>query len=124
MVVDLAPGAPETVENAAAMCGKRGAVVLAASKHGRPVAGFPHDTVVRKELRVLGVRGHDHRSVEPAIETIRSGRHPLHLLATHRFPLDAVDEALRMAGRRTDPRAIHVTVLPGWRTGRSQNGAV
>jgi threonine dehydrogenase-like Zn-dependent dehydrogenase len=123
MVVDLAPGAPETVENAAAMCGKRGAVVLAASKHGRPVAGFPHDTVVRKELRVLGVRGHDHRSVGPAIETIRSGRHPLHLLATHRFPLDAVDEALRMAGRRTDPGAIHVTVLPGWRAGGSQNGA-
>jgi threonine dehydrogenase-like Zn-dependent dehydrogenase len=119
LVVDLVPGVPETVRDAAAMCAKRGSVILAASKHGRPVAGFPHDLVVRRELRFLGVRGHDHRSVEPAIAIIRSGRHPLHLLATHRFPLEAVDEALRMAGRRTDPRAIHVSVLPG----PHQNGA-
>jgi threonine dehydrogenase-like Zn-dependent dehydrogenase len=113
MVVDLAPGATETVENAVAMCGKRGTVVLAASKHAKPVSGFPHDTVVRKELRMLGVRGHDHRSVVPAIETIRSGRYPLHLFTTHRFPLEQTHEALDLAGRRTDPSAIHVSVLPG-----------
>jgi threonine dehydrogenase-like Zn-dependent dehydrogenase len=112
MVVDLAPGATETVERAIAMCAPRGTVVLAASKHARPVDGFPHDVVVRKEVRLLGVRGHDHRSVEPAIELIRSGRRPLRLLATHRFPLDRTDEALRMAGQRTDPAAIHVSILP------------
>jgi threonine dehydrogenase-like Zn-dependent dehydrogenase len=56
--------------------------------------------------------GHDHRSVVPAIEMIRSGRHPLHLLTTHRFPLEATHEALDLAGRRTDPSAIHVSVLP------------
>lgn len=112
MVLDLAPGATETVENAVAMCGKRGTVVLAASKHKKPVSGFPHDTVVRKELRVIGVRGHDHRSVVPAIEIIRSGRYPLHRLATHRFPLGATHEALELAGRRTDPAAIHVSVIP------------
>ena len=112
MVVDLAPGATETVERAIAMCAPRGTVVLAASKYARPVDGFPHDLVVRKELRLLGVRGHDHRSVEPAIELIRSGRRPLRLLATHRFPLDRADEALRMAGQRIDPAAIHVSILP------------
>jgi threonine dehydrogenase-like Zn-dependent dehydrogenase len=79
----------------------------------KPVSGFPHDTVVRKELRVIGVRGHDHRSVVPAIETIRSGRYPLHLLATHRFPLDATHEALEVVGGRADPAAIRVSVLPG-----------
>lgn len=113
IVVDLAPGAPETVEQAIAMCAKRGTVVLAASKHARPVAGFPHDLVVRREVRLLGVRGHDHRSVEPAIELIRSGRRPLRLLATHRFPLEQADAALRTAGLRTDPAAIHVSILPG-----------
>lgn len=117
VVVDLAPGAPDTVERAIAMCAPRGTLVLAASKHARPVAGFPHDAVVRKELRLLGVRGHDHRSVEPAIELIRSGRRPLGLLATHRFPLDRTDEALRMAGQRTDPAAIHVSILPNWDSG-------
>ncbi|HZB31163.1 MAG TPA: zinc-binding dehydrogenase [Streptosporangiaceae bacterium] len=112
VVVDLAPGATGTVERAIAMCAPRGTVVLAASKHARPVDGFPHDLVVRKEVRLLGVRGHDHRSVEPALELISSGRWPLRLLATHRFPLDRADEALRMAGQRTDPAAIHVSILP------------
>ena len=116
VVVDLAPGATETVERAIAMAAKRGTVVLAASKYARPVADFPHDLVVRKELRLVGVRGHDHRSVEPAIELIRSGRHPLQLLATHRFPLERADEALRMAGQRTDPAAIHMSILPGGTT--------
>jgi threonine dehydrogenase-like Zn-dependent dehydrogenase len=113
VVVDLAPGVTETVEHAVAMAARRGTVVLAASKYARPIAGFPHDVVVRKELRLLGVRGHDHRSVEPAIELIRSGRHPLGLLATHRFPLERADEALRMAGERNDPAAIHVSLLNG-----------
>lgn len=116
VVVDLAPGVSRTVERAIAMCAPRGTVVLAASKHGKPIDGVPHDVVVRKELRLLGVRGHDHRSVEPAIELIRSGRRPLRLLATHRFPLDRTDEALRMAGLRTDPAAIHVTILPNGAT--------
>lgn len=112
LVVDLAPGAPGTVEQAIAMCATRGSVVLAASKHARPVAGFPHDLVVRREVRLLGVRGHDHRSVEPALELIRSGRRPLRLIATHRFPLERADEALRTAGLRTDPAAIHVSIVP------------
>jgi threonine dehydrogenase-like Zn-dependent dehydrogenase len=112
VVVDLAPGAVSTVEDAIAMAAKRGRVLLAAAKHGRPVSGFPHDTVVRKELTLRGVRGHDHRSVEPALNLIRSGKYPLDLLCTHTFGLSAVADALRMAGTRTDPRAIHVTVMP------------
>ena len=112
MVVDLAPGAAATVEHALAMSAKQGTVVLAASKHGKPVTGFEHDTVVRKELTLVGVRGHDHRSVEPAIGLIRSDRFPLRLLCTHGFGLDEVDHALRVAGARLDPEAIHVSILP------------
>jgi threonine dehydrogenase-like Zn-dependent dehydrogenase len=111
VVVDLAPGVPETVEAAVAMCAPRATLVLAASKHGKPVA-LPHDTVVRKELRVRGVRGHDHASVTAAIDLIRDGRFPLDLLTTHRFPLDQTAAALDLAGHRADPAAIHVTVTP------------
>jgi threonine dehydrogenase-like Zn-dependent dehydrogenase len=112
LVVDLAPGAVSTVEDALAMAAKRGTVVLAASKHARPVGGFQHDLAVRKELRILGVRGHDHRSVEQAIELIGSGRLPLRLLSTDRFGLDQVDHALQVAGARLDPAAIHVSITP------------
>ncbi|MEN3356638.1 MAG: hypothetical protein V7637_620 [Mycobacteriales bacterium] len=111
LVIDLAPGAVGTVADAVAMAGVRGAVGLASSKHGQPVP-VPHDLVVRRELRILGLRGHDVRSVGPALELIRSGRHRLDLLATHRFPLAATADALTLAGERADPAAIHVSVLP------------
>jgi threonine dehydrogenase-like Zn-dependent dehydrogenase len=112
LVVDLAPGVTSTVEDALAIAAKQGTVVLAASKHGKPVSGFEHDTVVRKELRLIGVRGHDLRSVAPAIELVRSNRFPLHLLCTHAFGLDEADRALRVAGARLDREAIHVSIVP------------
>jgi threonine dehydrogenase-like Zn-dependent dehydrogenase len=112
VIVDLVPGVTSTVDDAVEMVAKRGHIVLAASKHGAAVSGFAHDTVVRKEARLMGVRGHDHRSVEPALAIIASGRYPLERMCTHSFALSDVDTALRMAGERTDPAAIHVSVLP------------
>ncbi len=112
VVVDLAPGAPETVEAAIAMTRKGGTIILAASKHGKPIAGFLNDTVVRNELTVKGVRGRDYRSVEEALRIIRSGRYPLERIRTHRVPLDETDHALRILGERADPSAIHVNVVP------------
>ncbi|MPZ89446.1 MAG: alcohol dehydrogenase catalytic domain-containing protein [Nitriliruptorales bacterium] len=112
MVVDVTPGATETVETAIACAAKRGVVVLAGGKHGRPVSRFAHDDVVRKELVLRGVRGHDHRSVEPALRLIASGRYPLDEVVTNTFPLEEADRALRVVGERTDPAAIHVNVVP------------
>ncbi len=112
LVIDLAPGAPDTVATALALARKGGTILLAASKYGQPVAGALNDTVVRKELTIKGVRGHDYQSVEEALSIIRSDRYPLQRLRTHRFPLAQVDQALRVVGERTDPSAIHVTVTP------------
>ncbi len=111
-VVDLAPGAPETVETALRLARKGGTVILASSKHGKPIAGFQADLVVRNELTVKGVRGRDYQSVEEALRIIRSGKYPLERLRTHRFSLGETDQALRIQGERTDPAAIHVTVVP------------
>ena len=112
VVIDLAPGAPGTVESAVAAAAKGGVVVLAASKHDRPIAGFSNDTVVRRELTVRGVRGRDPASVERALELIASRRFPLELMSTHSFGLRDVDKALRLVGERWDPAAIHVNVVP------------
>jgi threonine dehydrogenase-like Zn-dependent dehydrogenase len=112
VVVDLAPGAPETVQMAVALARKGGTVVLASAKHGQPVSGFDGDAIVRNEITVRGVRGRDYRSVEEALQVIRAGRHPLQRLRTHTFPLAEADRALRVLGERTDPAAIHVAVVP------------
>ena len=112
LVVDLAPGATETVATAIAAAAKGGVVVLASSKHGRPVTEFSNDTVVRKELTIRGVRGRDPASVERALALIASRRFPLELMSTHSFGLRDVDKALRLVGERWDPTAIHVNVVP------------
>jgi threonine dehydrogenase-like Zn-dependent dehydrogenase len=113
VVVDLAPGAPGTVETAIAAAAKNGTVVLAASKRGQPVAGFSNETVVRKELTVRGVRGRDPESVDRALDLIASRRFPLELMCTHSFPMTEVDKALRLVGERWDPAAVHVDIVPG-----------
>jgi threonine dehydrogenase-like Zn-dependent dehydrogenase len=112
VAVDLTPGASDPVAAAVASVRKRGSVILAGSKHGRPLPDFAHDTVVRKELTIRGVRGHDYGAVEAALAIIGSGRYPLERMCTHRFGLDRVDEALRMVGERTDPSAVHVSLIP------------
>jgi threonine dehydrogenase-like Zn-dependent dehydrogenase len=111
VVVDISPD-PGAVERALAAAAKRATVVMAGYKGGRPIAGFQNDTVIRKELTIRGVRGHDHRSVEPAIRLIEAGAHPLDALCTHRYGLGDVDRALRVVGERADPSAVHVTVSP------------
>ena len=113
LVVDLTPEASGPVAAAIEAARKRGVVVLAGSKHGRPLEAFAHDTVVRKELTVKGVRGHDFDSVEAALRIIESGRYPLERMCTHRFGLHETDRALRVVGERTDPSAIHVSLVPG-----------
>lgn len=112
VIIDLAPDSVETVQTAVALARKGGTVILASSKHGRPISGFQSDTVVRNELTVKGVRGRDYDSVEDALRIIRSGRYPLKQLRTHRFSLAQTDQALRVLGERTDPSAIHVAVAP------------
>ena len=112
LIVDLAPGAPETVETALALARKGATIILAASKRGKPVTGSFNDIVIRKELTVKGVRGRDYQSVEEALRIIGSRRYPLEHIRTHEFPLSQADQALRVLGERTDPSAIHVTVVP------------
>ena len=111
VVIDLAPGAADTIETALTLARKGGTVVLAAAKHGTPV-GFKSDIIIRNELTVKGVRGRDYQSVEDALRIIRSGRYPLERLRTHEFSLGEADQALRVLGERTDPSAIHVSVVP------------
>ncbi len=112
VVIDLAPGAADTVQTALQIARKGGTVILASSKHGRPVSSFPSDIIVRNELKIKGVRGRDYQSVEDALRIIGSGRYPLQRLRTHEFSLGEVDQALRVQGERTDPSAIHVMVAP------------
>jgi threonine dehydrogenase-like Zn-dependent dehydrogenase len=109
-VIDVSSGA-QTIGEAIEATRRGGAVVVAGLKSAAPAA-LSSDDLVRKELRLIGVRGHDVASVRRAIEIIESGRYSLANLCTHAFDLADVDRGLRMVGERLDPDAIHVSVLP------------
>ena len=110
LVLDVT-GDPSAVGYAFELAAPGGRVVLAGFKE-QAVTGPPSDTIVRKELTVIGVRGRDPDSVSVALDLIGSRRFPFELMCTHEYDLNGVDEALRVVGRQLEPQAIHVTVRP------------
>ena len=53
------------------------------------------DTIVRKELRVLGGLGQAW-NVEAEVKLINSRRYPIEKMITHVFPLEEAEQALKM----------------------------
>jgi threonine dehydrogenase-like Zn-dependent dehydrogenase len=111
LVVDVTPGTTKPLHLAATLARKLGTVILAGGKH-EPLDDFDTMEIYRKELTLRGVRGHDVRSVVPAIKLIESGKYDLEPLMTHRYMLNEVQRALETIGGRGDADAIHLTVLP------------
>jgi len=95
------------------MARSSGTVILGGLKGGAAVPGFVSDRVVLRQLRVQGVGGHDHASVDAALEVIASRAFPLDLMRTHTLPLADAEHAIRMVGREIDGEdPIHVTLIP------------
>ena len=72
-----------------------GTFVMAGSTAAATVR-LPWNELVRKEVRAQGVNSHDQAAVRAAIALAASGRYPLDRMVTHRFPLTAADDALRL----------------------------
>ena len=110
-VINVAAGAPRIAQQAMELCRIRGTIVMAGGA-GRPAEGFQSDLLSRKELTMKGVRGRGEADLKKAIRLVESGRHPLHLLATHKFSIDETDMALRTIGGEGASNPIHVSVVP------------
>jgi len=116
------PGAVSTVVDAIGMAGTRGQSLLAASKHGHPVQGFPHDQVVRKEILLRrGYADHATGRLEPAMPRSSARAVSVWPDVHHRFSLERAGRCVahRRPGRRI--RAIHVSVVPRPPVSRSNN---
>jgi threonine dehydrogenase-like Zn-dependent dehydrogenase len=73
---------------------------------------FPVKKVTEKAITVKSARGHSFRACELAVRQLASGRFPLHELATHRFGLGGVDQAIRAIGGEVGEDVVHVSLLP------------
>lgn len=111
LVVEVASGgSAQVVGDGLKILKKRGRFVTATSK--KDLQTFDWPMLVKKQISLLGVRGHSFYAVELALEVMRKKLAPLELMTTHHFGLDAVDYALRLVGGEVQDGAIHVAVTP------------
>jgi threonine dehydrogenase-like Zn-dependent dehydrogenase len=110
-VMNVAAGAPRIAQQAMELAKIRGTIIMAGGS-GKPAEGFQSDLLSRKELIMKGVRGRAEVDLKKAIRLVESGRHPLHLLATHKFSIEETDLALRTIGGEGAPNPIHISVVP------------
>lgn len=113
LVIDAA-GTPDALAEAARRARRGGTLLLLANYWGTDIA-LPGGSVMFKELRILtGLmygRGPSGRDIEAAAAVLASNPEVARALITHRFPLDAVEEALATADRRAEG-AIKVVLDP------------
>ena len=94
VVIDVT-GSEKSPPAAAEAVRPLGTFVMAGSTAAATVQ-LPWNELVRKEVRAQGVNSHDQAAVRAAIALAASGRYPLDRMVTHRFPLTAADDALRL----------------------------
>jgi threonine dehydrogenase-like Zn-dependent dehydrogenase len=114
VVLDLAPGAPQTVVEALEVVARGGAVVLAATKGMHPADGFFPDRLQMKNARLLSARPPEWWATEQAIRVIAKQRYPFAAVHSHTMPLEQAERAIRIfGGEMAGEDALHVTIAPG-----------
>jgi threonine dehydrogenase-like Zn-dependent dehydrogenase len=114
VVVDTTPYAPQSLNHAVAIAVRRGRVVLAGLKGGRPAGDVRVDNVIYKELTIRGVLSMPVDDTFRAIDLIESGRYPFERMHTHSFPIEQAEDAIHaLAGHVPGVNPMHVALVPG-----------
>lgn len=114
VVVDVTAKAPAAFAQAVALARVGGTVVVAGTRgfdSGAP--GFSPDTLVLKELRILGALGVDVTAYRAALALLASGRYPFARLPRRCVGLDDAEDLLAtMAGDREGVPPVHGVITP------------
>ncbi len=112
VVMDVS-GHPSGAAQAIALAGIGATVVLPGLYGAATQVPLLLDTVVFRELKVLGAYSQDFASVETAIALARGGAFPLDEMISHRFPLARAEEAVRLvAGEGGGEPPMKVVIDP------------
>ena len=113
VVIDVTARAPAAFGQAVDLARPGGTVVVAGTRGAGDVPGFHPDTVVYKELHIIGALGVDTVAYEAALALIASGRYPFADLSREVVDLDGASELLsRLAGDVAGDRPVHAVVRP------------
>ncbi|MBS4729560.1 zinc-binding dehydrogenase [Mycobacterium sp. SM1] len=114
VVIDVTARAPTAFAQAIALARPAGTVVVAGTRgFGAGAPGFSPDTIVLKELRILGALGVDVVAYRAALELLASRRYPFESLPRRCARLDDAGELLAtMAGERDGVPPVHAVLTP------------
>jgi threonine dehydrogenase-like Zn-dependent dehydrogenase len=114
VVVDTTPYAPQSIVHAVAIAVRRGRVVVAGLKGGRPTEALVADDVIYKELTLRGVLSMPVAETFRAVDIIDSRRYPFERLHTRSFPIEQAEDAIRaLAGKVPGLNPVHLAIEPG-----------
>jgi alcohol dehydrogenase len=112
VVVDVTAKAPTAFAQALSLARAGGTVVVAGTRGAPGAPGFSPDTVVYKELRVLGALGVDLPAYRAALDLLAAGTYPFAELPRRTVGLDGADELLRDMAGEGDPPPVHGVIVP------------
>ena len=114
VVIDVTAKAPTAFTQAIALARPAGTVVVAGTRgFGTGAPGFSPDTIVFKELRVVGTLGVDVTAYRAALDLLMSGRYPFEGLPRRCARLEDAGELLAtMAGERDGVPPVHGVLTP------------
>jgi alcohol dehydrogenase len=113
VVVDVTAKAPSALAQAIDLARPGGTIVLAGTRGSTETPGFSPDTLVLKELRVLGALGVEVTSYRAAIDLLASGRYDVGALSRRVVGFDDLDGLLAtMAGDTGAVPPLHGVVVP------------
>jgi alcohol dehydrogenase len=112
VVVDVTAKAPAAFAQAVALARTEGTVVVAGIRGEASTPGFTPDTIVYKELRILGALGVDMSDYQAALDLLASGKYPFASLDRRVVGLDGADDLLKtLAGEGGIP-PMHGVIRP------------
>lgn len=111
LVIEITAGAPGAARLATELAGPGGRVVIAGG-NAASRDGIDPDLVIRNEVQINGVRGHDIRSIIPAIGIMASGRYDLDAITTKSFDLSSAHIALKEFSSSDPNRVVAFVIRP------------
>lgn len=111
LVVEVTAGAPDASKLATELVCPGGRVVIAGGG-GANRKGIDPEAVIRNEVQFNGVRGHDLRSIVPAIKLMASGKYDLDVISTKIFSLEKAQQGLELFAGKDSSRPLAFVVGP------------
>ncbi|MGH3759319.1 zinc-dependent alcohol dehydrogenase [Actinophytocola sp.] len=112
VVIDTT-GVPAVCAIAVSVAGDGARVVIAGNPDAATSAPFPVDTLARRQISLIGVRGHDGESIEAAIALLSTRSADVAPFASDAVALGDVGGLLHDLASGTADRPAHYYVAPG-----------